>query len=673
MPICGKCGNEVAEGKKFCGKCGAKIDESSHGSPLPSPGGGSFNYDFSIDPALEPPPAIIDESAFADIPEDGSNTQAQAPVPNIPAPAPAKQPSIPQYTPDDSGIVLDDIPLIDPPAPKKPSIPLKKRPEVWFAASAMLLIPAFLLPWFSFFENEPLSAFRLPLIFIFSDRVQLLPWLTVGLVVTASFIGLIAFSFIKNKYAVAFKTISYILILLTVGIFLLTVRHWNAFLGLNVNYAKYLDTRLQWLPDDPIPQLQLIKHTEPVVVSKPVAGIPNKAQNPVKPVAPQPRAGVSIPPQTAAAPMKIPAGTVVETATAQLATIAKPGLPAPGKIIPAKPIKRRPTFLSFMFSVFGFGTVFALISGIFLIFACGRMATKLEYPDLQIPSTVGAILIAVLIIIIAPILIARFFPMRWYYTENRLLSIAGMNRAAVSRLHKCVGLPIEDYICKSVLAGDYRKAGMVRESLQLYSSVTREKPEFADAHKGVADLYFAGKNYWKAAEEYRKYILLRPYSPEVREKLSTSLLYIADQYAAYGRLSGAAKFYEEAMSVLEKNKSNSNLQYKLGKLYLRLGKISFGIDHLKAAADLLPRDYELQMLVAELFRSKRNYDIARQYYERAISIQPGKSEPYIKIANMYLKDLKDQNQAAQWYQKAIDANPVSDASKEAKRLLESLK
>lgn len=69
-----------------------------------------------------------------------------------------------------------------------------------------------------------------------------------------------------------------------------------------------------------------------------------------------------------------------------------------------------------------------------------------------------------------------------------------------------------------------------------------------------------------------------------------------------------------------------------------------------------PQNYEAQMTAADLYYQIQRYEDAGKFYEIAIKLKPGETEPLIKAGNAYF-DGEKYDQAEKWYLAALQKNP----------------
>ncbi len=662
MEICENCGNSIPDGRRFCTKCGKPVTPTSIpavdiGPPPPAsafetPDTGMEVYDPKKHKREKEKVTGLGFSAEAvaeaeQIAKEIKKQETAAPQ----AKKTSKEGEAPAGQIDEE--LIDQI-LQEDEQKRRSTIkidlkPLFKGPTLYLSIGTLLLIPALILPWFYFYDGTPLSAFRLPVVFLFSDRVFVLTKFTVGLTVAAIFLADVALTAYPRRIVTFMQFFAFVTIGLAAGMLLLGLRHWNAMNGLGPVYEQYLQHRDVALPEDPVPML-LIGNNNPGpaatgTIQAPATGtprVPVAAPRDARPYIPRQAADSELARTVAAAAKRMPAGT------------------------------NQTNFIVFFFRVLGPGFIFALISGIVIIWSSMRHAGKLRHIEFVIPAAVGALLIVVVGALLILFLFARISPARWYYTQNSFYRMIGNNDAGTKRLKVCVEVPAPDYLCRKELARAYWESNKIKNALALYLDVIKEKPNFPEARRDLADLYFAGKNYWKAAEQYRKYLAMRPGVIPVKEKLSTCLVYMGNKYYSQHRYTKAARVYAEALQTLDRNKTDHVLQYKTGDSFLRLGKLNEALVHFSASADLQPQAFDLHIKVAKLYELKRDYVKALTYYKKSIEAKPDNTQAYIYIAEIYRYKYKDKTQACVWYKKGIAANPVSDAAPVARKALEML-
>ncbi len=647
MEICDNCGNSVPEGRRFCTKCGKPvtiqapdIGSTQPGAPPRADNTGMEVYDPKKHKRTKEKVSGLGFSsesvAEAELIAREIKKQEATTPQTKKQPKDETQPS----GPIDETLIEEILSEDDKKQKTSIRIDLKsifKGPVLYLSIGTLLLIPALTLPWFYFYDETPLSAFRLPIVFLFSDRIFVLTKFTVGMTVAAIFLADAILTIYPRRIVTFMQIFAFITIGLTAGALLLGLRHWNAMNGLGAVYEQYLQHREVVLPDT-FPMLLIGNKKPREAAARATAAPPREA----RPYIPREGADPELVRAVTANTKPMPAGA------------------------------NQTSVLPFFLRILGPGILFTLLSGIVIIWASMRHAGKMRHIEIVIPATAGALLVVACGALLILFLFTRISPARWYYTQNSIYRMLGKNEAGAKRLKVCIEVPAPDYLCRKELARAYWESNRIKNAFALYSDVIKEKPDFPEARRDLADLFYAGKNYWKAAEHYRKFLAMRPGVIPVKEKFSISLIFMGDKYYSKGKYTNAARVFTEAIEILDRNKTDPTLQYKTGDCFLRLGKLNDAIEHLSAAADLQNQDFELQIKVAQLYKRQRDYQKAIMYYKKSIDAKPDNTRAYMYIAEIYLDKYKDKAQACAWYKKGIDANPVSDAAPEARKALEIL-
>jgi len=321
----------------------------------------------------------------------------------------------------------------------------------------------------------------------------------------------------------------------------------------------------------------------------------------------------------------------------------------------------------------GSGALFPLVAGLFLLWASGRYAPYYESFQLRLSPVLAALAATILIFAFALFLVSRLAPAWMYTTQAGLYMRLDKLEQAETVLEKCAALPAPDGSCQITLAGIYWKTGRVDEARNLLRKVVEKKPGYAAGHSTLGDLYFAETNYLGAMQEYRKYVELVPGSRKYAGKLSETMLYIGNQKYGDEDYENALEYFEGAIDLLEANRSDPALQYKIGDCYYRQGNKEKALEHFQASADLRTDEFEPQIQVAKICEELGDFDKAMIYYKKSIDAKPDNSFSYVYIGNLYRDVWKDYGKAAEWYEKGIEASIHSNGAHTAERNLEELR
>jgi len=90
--------------------------------------------------------------------------------------------------------------------------------------------------------------------------------------------------------------------------------------------------------------------------------------------------------------------------------------------------------------------------------------------------------------------------------------------------------------------------------------------------------------------------------------------------------------------------------------HFKLGNMEKGVNFLSAAADTDKKNIDFQIQVADQFYRMKALGPAIKYYERVISLEPGRVHEYNKLGVLYYQ--KGQiTEAGKYFQKAVEADP----------------
>ncbi|MDE3269729.1 MAG: tetratricopeptide repeat protein [Pseudomonadota bacterium] len=107
-----------------------------------------------------------------------------------------------------------------------------------------------------------------------------------------------------------------------------------------------------------------------------------------------------------------------------------------------------------------------------------------------------------------------------------------------------------------------------------------------------------------------------------------------NEYARDGLLKEAVSAYRLA---LQKDPNNHAASRNLGLLYVRMGKYSLAIKHLRRSLDFFRNDFDIHFYLGEAYRSKERYAEAIYRYRSAINIKPDAPEALKSLGWTYYK------------------------------------
>jgi tetratricopeptide (TPR) repeat protein len=125
---------------------------------------------------------------------------------------------------------------------------------------------------------------------------------------------------------------------------------------------------------------------------------------------------------------------------------------------------------------------------------------------------------------------------------------------------------------------------------------------------------------------------------------------------------GAVSYY-----FITKNQTTADQNKPADKYekYLKLGLTPTDLDKIFAKMDILkkdlkdnPGDYFELIEMGNLNNVLNEYNLAREYYEKAVGVFPDEAMAYNNLADLYVFQFKDPAKALENYQLAIQKNPA---------------
>ncbi|MEW6201211.1 MAG: tetratricopeptide repeat protein [bacterium] len=317
------------------------------------------------------------------------------------------------------------------------------------------------------------------------------------------------------------------------------------------------------------------------------------------------------------------------------------------------------------------GLIFPLTAGLLLLIA----AWIFPYSGyrLHLPSTPLSLGITTAICAATLFIIYQFFPSQWFLMQANILEMIGSQQKSITALEACGKLPVPPIRCQMKLGTLYWKNNRTDDALDLLNKINEKYPDYPDVHKSLGDIYFFGKNYWKAINHYRTYWEKYPKDNDTVENLSASLIYVGNSLYEKGRLKVAMRFLKEALLVNPGYRTDDALNLRIGEIHAARGEWKEAAVYYRAVADLQPESFEIQVKTADIYRKAGEYTNAIVFYKRSFQLRPNEASPCVAIGDIYLSNLQNTELAKRWYRKAIEANEFDSAADDAKRKLQNLK
>ena len=167
-----------------------------------------------------------------------------------------------------------------------------------------------------------------------------------------------------------------------------------------------------------------------------------------------------------------------------------------------------------------------------------------------------------------------------------------------------------------------------KEAEQHFRQALDRDTNSSDALAGIANVYLAQKQVDKAIAAINQQLVKAPNNSAFHDLLGTVLIdHKKDAAAAEAELKKAA----------ELDKSNSDALLKLGQVQAAEGHADQAIaTHLQSLKDN-PRDIRFYVLIGALYESKKDWDSAKEYYQKALAIQPDNAVASNNLAYVMLQ------------------------------------
>lgn len=174
------------------------------------------------------------------------------------------------------------------------------------------------------------------------------------------------------------------------------------------------------------------------------------------------------------------------------------------------------------------------------------------------------------------------------------------------------------------LAELYEKAGREEDAIGRYKKNTIYYASDPRNYHRLAFLYSEKNNYTAALPILQKSLDVPGTAPELQRMYAQAL-------AKKGNSSQAIKHYRD---YLAKAPNDSSALFELGALYYKGKDYKHAVEYLSRASVLMPKNYDLHMMLGHSYAKAGKVANAVDPFERAHSIEPKKPEPleYLSIA-----------------------------------------
>ncbi len=201
----------------------------------------------------------------------------------------------------------------------------------------------------------------------------------------------------------------------------------------------------------------------------------------------------------------------------------------------------------------------------------------------------------------------------------------------------------------------YNEIGLVKiekkqpgEAIPFLKKGIELNPYIDYLHLNLGDAYFQTNRFDEAIDEYRKAIQLNPGLSETHLKMAEIYRRKGERELAEEELNKAA----EASSSL----SEAEVHFLQGSAYIQEGNIDEGIEQLKTALKLNPKDPRAYNNLGLAYRKKRMLDEAISNYRKALDLDPSFPDVRVNLGEIYAQKGMV-NEAISELQQAIRLDP----------------
>ena len=235
----------------------------------------------------------------------------------------------------------------------------------------------------------------------------------------------------------------------------------------------------------------------------------------------------------------------------------------------------------------------------------------------------------------------------WHWLAS-LSQQADYHHAALSAYRKTVELAPDSRELRCELAHLLLKMGEFKDAEETYRGVVKEWPEFARAHRGLAELWYRTGRTDDAVKAYERSIELDPADLDGRLARAFAITVMKDKET------GLAEYRK----IVEAHPRNAKVRRGLADVLRALGKYKEAVDELHLAVKLAPDDPDTYLQVAGLLLDTGHYREAKVPIARALQILPDSARAANKLGKYYYL-AGDKRKAEMAYRKAVHLNPRS--------------
>ena len=189
--------------------------------------------------------------------------------------------------------------------------------------------------------------------------------------------------------------------------------------------------------------------------------------------------------------------------------------------------------------------------------------------------------------------------------------------------------------------------GRTQEAMFDIGKAVSIDPDNVDYLLLQADIYFANRETDKCLQTLNHAEELAPDSKEVQLKLGELTFYRNDYDRAMRHLS----------NVTAKEPDNRTALFMKGFIYLEKGDTAEAVTLFRRVCDIYP-DYELAFEELGVLYAERKNPMAVEYLTTAAKLEPSNTNVLYNLGNYY-QDIEEYATAEQYYHQLLDINPAS--------------
>jgi cellulose synthase operon protein C len=196
-------------------------------------------------------------------------------------------------------------------------------------------------------------------------------------------------------------------------------------------------------------------------------------------------------------------------------------------------------------------------------------------------------------------------------------SIAEINRRQATKaeddIHKAIEVAPQSPV-GYVQMGNFRLLEKkYKEAESYYQQALDRDPNSVDALSGMANLYLTQKQPDNAIAAVNSQLAKAPNNSGFHDLLGTLL---------YDHKKDAKGAEAELKKAVELDNKNSDALMKLGRVQALEGQAGQAIATYEQSLKTNPRDFRFYILIGELYEYQKDWDHAKDYYQKALGLQP---------------------------------------------------